>query len=630
SNDLGRIKVADGNFFQATFDDPAGFDGFSTVARSELAVWRAPVNGVISADDTQYFYSRRFASSDPIHDKDCSGRPAPIPTLPCRPDTAARVWVEDQDQNDPRVRDEIRVTAVPISPNTAGASIALKEVGINSGLFEGLLFFTEDANDVDPSRLDVSDIFTLAGDGRRQFRFEYSDPSGGTTGTQTSVASNVLLYRHIKDPNVRVVRLEALETFDLDGLPTVADDSLQNGFARYRVRNNIPIPARPANGNPGGTNGGEKNIIAAIYTAPGIPTQSTVIEVSSTRCPEPNVIPLSDTNTGGPGWAQSVMDSSSANARGTQVGGIAGDGRYARVIGIFPFNERNPNAPIPGVTGAGDNCSGTSTGETSILPEHGIGIQPTRPDTVTVRVTGSEFTLTARATQSDTTRVLTPDGRVLGPLSNFTGDLLANRVEVTSVVSNFDRAVRDFTVLSTRTVTNPIARPIVLFETGADTNVFAGSFLHQERPDFGYAESPNVFVTLTNAGVLPDARIPGVGGDRCDGAVLATYPTFTATGRIAGPTVPISGVACVQLTRTLPNGASETLALAASSGVEVLLSSGLDLGPAIPATIARCSKTGTTTTFDVVGGEVPASPSPGLFSCGQLKVGSNRYVLGDP
>ncbi len=574
------LFVQDLDMVQATFEDIAAADGLRASVQSAEAVWRAPKSATVSTDDTQYFYARRGPALAGEILCPPTGVVRPWTNLPCRPDTFARIFVEDQDQNDPRVRDEIRVQAVPIQPQSAigaGVTVTLTEVGFNSGLFEGVLLFTEDPSDPDVRRLYVGD---LSGDGRRMFHIAYQDPASANGLTASTPSAN-LLWRHITSANVRVVRFEAIEPWTISGQP---------GYVRHRIQDILGI----------GDGGGDtKTVVLTVYKAPG---SAPAVEVSSERCPNPTVVTLPD----GDG--------------DFSVGGLQNDGRYALFFDIYTLGPTSEEA-APGVedpTFEADPCSDAITGPS----EAGVGVEP--GNTITMQTgAGVEATAITRASASAVTKSFDPrTGTQHGARVHAFGEELPTMVETTAPDDNVYRFGRDVIVFQTRSLTDQIPRNIVAFESGLDTNLFKTSYLNREPQNFAEGFPAGVSVIFTNGNVIADALIPGPGGDTCSaGTASSTIPPDAS--------ISASGLGCIQLSRRLQDNSLETLAVKPTGTASVLLNAGFNVGSAVNQGLGRCSASNHQVVLAVppVAGTVS---DLGPFTCAQISIeGTIRYVLGE-
>lgn len=162
----GRLRVADGNDVVATYIDTLGVAATRTRIESNPAIWRAPTTATIELDQSAYYFA------DVADD-----------TLP---ETRARVFVQDMDQNDPLVRDLITVRAFTGGASPTQLTLPLTEVGVNSGLFTGFVLFS---NATVAGRLNVGTGTTS------QFQVEYLD-SVNAAGNIQLVSSATVTWNH--------------------------------------------------------------------------------------------------------------------------------------------------------------------------------------------------------------------------------------------------------------------------------------------------------------------------------------------------------------------------------------------------------------------------------------------------
>lgn len=584
------LFVRDRDFLQATFEDPSGSESRPLTVRSEEAVWREPKEAKVSTDDTQYFYARRTAARPDEAICDLNTAPVNLPPLPCHPETFARVFVEDQDQNDPRVRDTIHVQASRGDVSNSGAGITLREVGVDSGLFEGVLLFTENINDPDPNRLFVGD---LTGDGQRQFTIVYDDPVG-KNGALTSTKSPNLLWRHITNANVRVVRMEALETWPTEGGPD---------FLRHRIQDIIGVDA--AGGLPGLPSPAEKNMMLAVYKAPG--GSNPGVEIHSNRCSEPNVITLFDTDG-------DIADFISEPEQVTRAGGQAGDGRYARIIDVMTFNDESADDAL--------SCNGDEeTGSNQV----GIGVN--QEDTIIMRTIGAtQASATVRETGGSSTRMLeAPGGRVLGPRNSFAvGQERPSFAEITSKDENLYSKGRDVVRFQSRSITDGVPRTLLAFETTENSDIFSTTISYREPSTFTGGAPPTFSVKLTQGTVVTDTLVPGALGDRCSEVgrvVIITDPADISTGGAMG---------CVQVDRTLTDGSVQTIAF--EGDATVTLTGGFLMSTYLAEGGGRCRPGIEQLAFAVpfTSLDAPATLT-GPFNCAEIDIGEAApLVIGEP
>lgn len=538
----GLLKVADGSFLQAHYFDSVAADGLPLMVASAKAVWRDAVNGVVRTDETQYFYALRADNPNPNH-----------------PNTAVRIYVDDQDQNDPRVKDTITVTGVRL-PNQAGARVVLEEIGVDSGVFVGEMLFSEVNGDPDPARLYVGDRDSQ---GFRAFRIQYSDPAGGS-GFPAEQSSPTLQFRKITDPNVRVIRLEAVER--------LSPADIHNVFS-FRTIDNVSV-SRRGNSRPAAT-----PAILAVYTAPGLTGDNRpVVEMHSTWCPEDNSFRVSDADTG--------------TGIGSGTGGALNDGRYATIIGLHP------------ATGSDACDTGTS-----------VGVQGNTVDTVTVRSgPGVQISFRIHDTKDPSTKLFTFDNQPLGSGAFAAGQERGTYVQVTAPNDNQRRFLRDVTFVDVQTISDAFPRQLKLVETGDDTSIFRAAILHRNTSTL-VNDPVSLYLRATNGVVISDL-IPGPIGDTCSGTVQHAVP---------GPgTAAPGGLTCFEINRQRADGTLSTLALAGSA-TSLRLTSGPLIGPqGVGGRCAPHAPMDISTPLPAL--STPVIPA-NVFSCAELQ-GTGGVVLG--
>lgn len=362
----------------------------------------------------------------------------PLRTRPC-PQAEARVFVEDMDQNDPRVRDRISVQVVTLNAPgvpTDAVTLEMDEVGVNSGLFTATLRLF----DSPPEGPNVPTALEVGVGNMQQFRIEYLDPISAD-GAPRLASSPTLTWRKVLPGSSEVfVRTE------ID----------QGGVIRSRNIFDLNTRSAPITGPAGGGCCNVRDsLLTSVYKDP-LSTSNAIISVSSSKCPEIKQFTLTD-----------LRDSGSTTT-------AVGDGRFSGFIATATSNN-NPSDP----------CQGTTATGNTVLNSLADRLAVTRPGTITVRAApGIETTASVRVRANPSTVLTNIDPTlILGPgARSATGETLPIHIRTTAPNDNFmvgHRSVVTVTAFSNR---DPVGFPVVLAETGPDTNVFAGSLVHQEVP----------------------------------------------------------------------------------------------------------------------------------------------------
>ncbi|MBW3584083.1 MAG: fibronectin type III domain-containing protein, partial [Euryarchaeota archaeon] len=175
----GRLKVADGDGIIVEYADAVNDSGRPEVIRTNEAVWRMAVDATIATDAMMYYH----------HGK------ATAPS-----NTSAEIVVVDHDEDDPRVRDSIDVTVVDATASATNTKVTLKETGIDTGVFRGLLIFDPAA-----AATNTDGRLKVAADGLTRFTIEYLEAADATGQPRLVTHSGLEFW---EGPNTAVVRVE--------------------------------------------------------------------------------------------------------------------------------------------------------------------------------------------------------------------------------------------------------------------------------------------------------------------------------------------------------------------------------------------------------------------------------------
>lgn len=161
----GKVKVADRDEVFAAYTDPRRADGTPGRILSNRVTWRAPVDGQVMLDSP--VYARVGSGADYLQH--------------------AKIFVVDQDQNDPFVRDMVSVNLLRVAP-ARGLSVAcVLESGLDTGVFMLDITFSSAGQDdgctsgvASFNPIDGADVEPLQID----LRADYPDPVTSTGGSQ--------------------------------------------------------------------------------------------------------------------------------------------------------------------------------------------------------------------------------------------------------------------------------------------------------------------------------------------------------------------------------------------------------------------------------------------------------------